>query len=342
MSYTELLERFWGSGRNISHYEVLLFHYLLYRCSSLGWPDTFSVSNEELMQTLKLRPTIMREARKGLVDAGLITFQSGTGRGCTSFFSFLPQKGVRLGTPFEQKGVRLGTPFEAKRGTNGNTFLENSDSKSNSNDLEATEKGVRLGTPFCDSKEKQNKEEKNNPPTPPIKKKKINKKKTSLHNRVCVHTCESGQEEIVFKDVEKEVNEKLNRRPEPPKPKLPESLEEVLAFFEKNASDKIPDWREVAEAFYYHYESYGWNGTSNRKIVDWESKAKAWICDNAIKHKQTQTNHATTTINNTSNDRGASDRAAAELVSRLLRENKPEGESASCQIQPRRSDAHEQ
>ena len=155
MSYTELLDRFWGSDRNFSHYEIILFHYLLYRCSSLGWPDTFSVSNEELMQTLKLRPTTMREARKGLVDAGLINFQSGTGRGCTSFFSFMPlekKKGVRLGTPFEQKGVRLGTPFDKKRGTNGNTFLEESSSKSSKNEKNDTEKGVRFGTPFCNSK----------------------------------------------------------------------------------------------------------------------------------------------------------------------------------------------
>ncbi len=323
MSYTELLERFWGSGRNISHYEVILFHYLLYRCSSLGWPDTFSVSNEELMQTLKLRPTIMREARKGLVDAGLITFQSGTGRGCTSFFSFLPQKGVRLGTPFEEK-----------KGTNGNTFLEESSSKSSNNEKKDTEKGVRLGTPFCNSKEKQNKKEKNNPPAPPIKKKKEKEKEitqsklcsTQDKKRVRTRVSDNGQEEIVFKDVEKEVKEKLNRRPEPPKPNLPENLEEVITFFEKNAADKIPDWKEVAEAFYYHYESYGWNGTSNRKIVDWESKANAWICDTVIKHKQTKNNYGTTPNYNTGNDKDASDREAAELVARLLQENRRDGE----------------
>ncbi len=345
MSYTELLDRFWGSDRNFSHYEIILFHYLLYRCSSLGWPDTFSVSNEELMQTLKLRPTIMREARKGLVDAGLINFQSGTGRGCTSFFSFMPlekKKGVRLGTPFEEKGVRMGTPFDKKRGTNGNTFLEESSSKSSNNKKNDTEKGVRLGTPFCNSKEKQNKEEKNSPPAPPIKKKKEKEKEitqsklcsTQDKRRVRTRVSDNGQEEIVFKDVEKEVKEKLNRRPEPPLPNLPGSLEEVIAFFEKNAADKLPDLREEAEAFFYHYESYGWNGTSNRKIVDWESKANLWICDKAIKHKQTKNNHATTTNNNTSDDRAASDREAAELVDRLLRENRIEDEGVPRYVQP--------
>ncbi|MBO4550097.1 MAG: hypothetical protein J5733_05145, partial [Bacteroidaceae bacterium] len=87
-------------------------------------------------------------------------------------------------------------------------------------------------------------------------------------------------------------------------------------------------------AFFYHYESYGWNGTSNRKILDWESKANLWICDKALKHKQTRNNHATTTINNTSNDRAASDREAAELVDRLIRNNKIEGERVSRQVQP--------
>jgi hypothetical protein len=268
------------------------------------------------MQTLKLRPTIMREARKGLVDAGLITFQSGTGRGCTSFFSFLPEKGVRLGTPFEEKGVRLGTPFEEKGVRLGTPFMENGSSKSSVCEKDAEIKGSEW-EPFYDAeKEKQNKKEKNNPPAPPIKKKKINKKKTPP-KRVCVHTCESGQEEIIFKDVELETKERLGRRPEPPKPNLPGSLEDVIAFFEKNAADKLPDWKESAEAFFYHYESYGWNGTSNRKIIDWKSKANLWICDKVIKHKQTKNNG----VNSTNNARDESDRAAAELVERLLREN---------------------
>ena len=278
MSYTELLDRFWAMDKEFSIIESILYLYLLHRCNNLGWPDKFSLSNDEIVGKLRCRPTVMKEARKSLIDAGLITYDAGLGRGNSSFYSIV-----------------------AEKGTNGNPFME---------------KGSEW-EPFYDAeKEKQNKKEKNNPPAPPIKKKKINKKKTPP-KRVCVHTCESGQEEIIFKEVEQEAKERLGRRPEPPKPNLPGSLEDVIAFFEKNAADKLPDWKESAEAFFYHYESYGWNGTSNRKIVDWESKANLWICDKAIKHKQTK-NYG---VNITNNARDESDRAAAELVERLLREN---------------------
>ena len=89
MRYTELLDRFWGMDREFSNYERVLYLYLLHRCNSLGWPDTFSISNEELVGILKCRPTIMKEARKALIDAGLITFDVGNGRGKSSFFSIV-------------------------------------------------------------------------------------------------------------------------------------------------------------------------------------------------------------------------------------------------------------
>ena len=334
MSYTELLDRFWAMEIELSDKEKLLYLYLLHRCNNLGWPDKFSLSNDEIVGKLRCRPTVMKEARKSLIDAGLITYDAGLGRGNSSFYSIVAEKG-RNGNPFSTiKGSEREPFYEAEKGRNGNPFTEEDSSKSNNYEKDAEIKGSEREPFYEADKEKQNKEEKNNPPVPPIKKKKINKKKTSPHNRVCVHTCESGQEEIVFKEVEQEAKERLNRRPEPPKPNLPENLEEVITFFEKNAADKIPDWKEVAEAFYYHYESYGWNGTSNRKIVDWESKANAWICDTVIKHKQTKNNHATTTNNNTSNDRAASDREAQELVARLLRENRIEDEGVPRYVQP--------
>ena len=315
MSYTELLDRFWAMDKEFSIIESILYLYLLHRCNNLGWPDKFSLSNDEIVGKLRCRPTVMKEARKSLIDAGLITYDAGLGRGNSSFYSIVAEKGTN-GNPFMEKGSEWEPFYEAEKGRNGNPFIEKDSSKSSVCENGAEIKGSEW-EPFYDAeKEKQNKKEKNNPPAPPIKKKKINKKKTPP-KRVCVHTCESGQEEIIFKEVEQEAKERLGRRPEPPKPNLPGSLEDVIAFFEKNAADKLPDWKESAEAFFYHYESYGWNGTSNRKIVDWESKANLWICDKAIKHKQTK-NYG---VNITNNARDESDRAAAELVERLLREN---------------------
>jgi len=350
MSYTELLDRFWAMDREFSNYERVLYLYLLHRCKSLGWPETLSVSNEELMKMLSCTRNTMRAARNTLIGAGLITYDAGIGRGECSFYSivaektkkgqietpFLVEKG-QSETPFLEEKGQLETPFLEEKGQLETPFCGATRSKS----ATETKKG-QLETPFIDAqqKEKQNKKEKN-PPAPPIKKK-INKKKitqsnTLLHDkvnaRICTHTCENGQEEIVFKELEEEQPKKKKA---PLEQNLPKSLEEVLRFFEKNASDKLPDWRDEAEAFFYHYESYGWNGTSSRKIVDWESKANLWICDKTMKYKsnQKQQSYGPTAINNTNTPRGASDEEVAELMERLLREGELEREGLSHQVQP--------
>lgn len=99
MTYTELLDRFWGMNGDFSDREKILYFYLLHRCNELGWPDTFSLSNEEIVGALKCRPTIMKEARKALVSAGLIAYSAGDGRGNKSFFSIVAERG-RNGNPF--------------------------------------------------------------------------------------------------------------------------------------------------------------------------------------------------------------------------------------------------
>ena len=147
MNYTELLDRFWGMDRTFSDKEVILYHYLLYRCNSFGWPDTFSLSNEELIGALMCRPTAMRDARSGLVEAGLISFQARFGRGENSVYSITdaPQKKVRNGNTFSmKKRYGMGTPFLTqaplfqqikkmmmkKKVRNGNTFSTKKKKKS--------------------------------------------------------------------------------------------------------------------------------------------------------------------------------------------------------------------
>lgn len=107
MKYQELLERFWDMDKDFSSTETLLYLYLLHRCNSYGWPDTFSLSNEELIERLKCRPTNFRVARNALVDAGLIRYYVGNGRGGISSYSIegrsdVSKKGVPTGTPFEE------------------------------------------------------------------------------------------------------------------------------------------------------------------------------------------------------------------------------------------------
>ena len=53
MKYQELLERFWDMDRVFSDKEIILYFYLIHRCNNLGWPDMFSLSNDEIVERLK-------------------------------------------------------------------------------------------------------------------------------------------------------------------------------------------------------------------------------------------------------------------------------------------------
>lgn len=235
MNYTELLDRFWDMDKDFSSTETLLYLYLLHRCNSYGWPDTFSLSNEELIERLKCRPTNFRVARNALVDAGLIRYYVGNGRGGISSYSIEGRSDV------SKKGVPTGTPFEELK------------------------------------EEKQ--EKKIFPPAPPIKEKK--EKKKSAHT-ISAHTpmCANGQFTLFSEEAPP-----LKKKRNPVEPHLPKDIEEVVTFFEKYASDKLPEWKAEAELFFYHFDSLGWMGTSNRKIQDWESKANLWISDKALSLK---------------------------------------------------------
>ena len=299
MKYQELLERFWDMDKDFSSTETLLYLYLLHRCNSYGWPDTFSLSNEELIERLKCRPTNFRVARNALVDAGLIRYYVGNGRGGISSYSIegrsdVSKKGVPTGTPFEEKGLRLGTPLEIKRGSHGNTFSNVTTLESVDVQSDVSKKGVPTGTPFEKLKEKKQ-EKKTFPPPPPIKEKK--EKKKSAHTiSAHTHMREDGQY-LLFEE-----DEAIKKKRNHVEQNLPDNKDEVIRFFEKNAADKLSDWQAEAELFYYHFDSYGWMGTGNRKIQDWESRAYLWISDKALALKN-----------------GEQERRQAEIDARTLR-----------------------
>jgi hypothetical protein len=267
MKYQELLERFWDMDKDFSSTETLLYLYLLHRCNSYGWPDTFSLSNEELIERLKCRPTNFRVARNALVDAGLIRYYVGNGRGGISSYSIEGRSDV------SKKGVPTGTPLEKKRGSHGNTFSNVTTLESVDVQSDVSKKGVPTGTPFEELKEEKQKK-KTFPPAPPIKEKK-EKKKTGL-TQSRTHVREDGQFVLFKEDVP------IRKKRNPIEPNLPKDIEEVVTFFEKYASDKLPEWKAEAELFFYHFDSVGWMGTSNRKIQDWESRANLWISDKAL------------------------------------------------------------
>ncbi len=278
MKYQELLERFWDLNRDFSDKETILYFYLLHRCNSLGWPDTFSLSNDELIERLRCRPHTMMEARKALIDSGLITYQSGNGRRNNSFYSIVAEKskkGAISDYLFEEKGCNLGLPFSDKGCNLGLPFSDTTVSKSSETNSDESKKGAIWDYLFEDLKE-TTKEKKTIPPAPPIKEKKEKKKTGLTQSRTYVR--EDGQFVLFKEDVP------IRKKRNPIEPNLPKDMDEVIRFFEKNAADKLTDWKAEAELFFYHFDSLGWMGTSNRKIQDWESRAYLWISDKALKN----------------------------------------------------------
>ena len=338
MSYTELLDRFWGMDRNFSFAERTLYLFLLHYCNSLDWPDTFSLSNDEISERLNCSPNSIRTARKTLIDSRLIFLHTGNGKGVSTLYSIAAEgtpeasaKGAKFEPFSDPKGAKF-EPFNNPKGAKFEPFENVSNSNSAEGTPEASAKGAKF-EPFSDPpKEKQN--EKENFPPAPLIKKKINKKKITqslndfattqvnarVHARVHTHEGEDGQMEIVFKELEQKPPKKKR---EPVEPVLPQDMYEVISFFEQNGG-QLQDWKVEAEAFYYHFESLGWMGTSNRKIQDWKSRASLWIADKTIKEKQEKQKNYGTTIHQQSNDRAARAIETAELVERLLREDEEE------------------
>lgn len=86
----------------------------------------------------------------------------------------------------------------------------------------------------------------------------------------------------------------------------PPDIEEVAAHF---LAQKVP--RDVAETFYYHYDSLGWMTNSGVKVKRWQSLANKWI----TKEKKEQN------YGSNSNQTGDTfKRSIAERVARAERE----------------------
>ncbi len=267
MKYQELLERFWDMDRVFSDKEIILYFYLIHRCNNLGWPDMFSLSNDEIVERLKCRPNTMMEARKTLIDTGLISYQPGNGRSKSSFYSIVADKSKKGSISdylSDKKGFNLGLPLS-----------DATCSKSDEGDSDKSKKGS-ISDYLSDELKEEKQEKKTFPPAPPIKEKK--EKKKSAHT-ISAHTpmCANGQFTLFSEEAPP-----LKKKRNPVEPHLPKDIEEVVTFFEKYAADKLPEWKAEAELFFYHFDSVGWMGTSNRKIQDWESRANLWISDKAL------------------------------------------------------------
>ena len=66
------------------------------------------------------------------------------------------------------------------------------------------------------------------------------------------------------------------------------TLEQVMDYFE----GRLPDWREQAEMFYYHFDSLGWRNSNGARIERWDSRANLWITEKIMQDGRKQNDNA--------------------------------------------------
>jgi hypothetical protein len=90
MTYIDLINQFWQKDLeySFSSTEVDVYFRLLDHCNKLGWKSPFNLSVEKLMAQMGLHTKKpLDTARKRLRDAGLLDFENGNGRGCTTKYA---------------------------------------------------------------------------------------------------------------------------------------------------------------------------------------------------------------------------------------------------------------
>lgn len=75
--------------------------------------------------------------------------------------------------------------------------------------------------------------------------------------------------------------EKTKKKPSKPKAEfIAPTLEQVKDYFR----DKLPDWEQQAEIFFYHFDALSWKNANGAKIERWDSRANLWIIEKQIQN----------------------------------------------------------
>lgn len=124
MSYINLLNKFWGKREelNLTSIEADLYLYLVHRCNKLRWDNPFCLPTKEIEIALKMSRKAINNARKKLVDVGLIKFQQGLTKG--KFAKYLLCDCVSVGNTMYQECVSQGNTLSTDCVSVGNTIVK--------------------------------------------------------------------------------------------------------------------------------------------------------------------------------------------------------------------------
>lgn len=105
--FIELVNRFWVVNFEYSFgtSDMALFFALHRFCNQIGWKRQFACSNRQIMNLIQISDKTLINARKRLMDAGLITFTPGNAKRqkslysfCTDYWNFSSSSGSSLGS----------------------------------------------------------------------------------------------------------------------------------------------------------------------------------------------------------------------------------------------------
>ena len=95
------------------------------------------------------------------------------------------------------------------------------------------------------------------------------------------------QSDNLFAEEEKKAK-KRKAKPKPKEQPPTPTLDDVLKYFLTVDADKrLQNWEESARRFYDNFNAVGWRDKFNRQIVNWDSRANAWILDDEKQQKGT-------------------------------------------------------
>lgn len=87
------------------------------------------------------------------------------------------------------------------------------------------------------------------------------------------------------------------------------TLDEVKQCFRSlRANERVADWEECAERFFYHYDGLGWRNSNGAIVANWKSTASFWLYEQESrdrKEQQKQQSYGKDSDNRTSNRQGS-------------------------------------
>jgi hypothetical protein len=313
MTYVELMNRFWAlfQIKIFSSNDALLYFYLLKVWDSKRGLNPFELRSRNTEDVLRIARKTIIESRNRLKQRGLIDFYEGTGKKSPTYTIV----GAELKTleQIEKEVVTVGnhignnsTKQEPRDVTVGNHIGNHTGNNSVTKRVTTQKKSA--GTPILNNK-------------------------YNITNIECSSNTQSPRGDCsrvsvqpsLFADVEKKKSKQKPKTPKEAPPPTP-TLEEVRAYFQRKASDKIQNWEESAQRFYDYFAAVDWRDKYNRRITRWDSRANSWILDEQQRQKENLIKHhvepTTNRPNPTADERQQRQSELIDFVARNIGSNK--------------------